>query len=111
MHLCGYLSSVGLAMGVATVSVAAAPETEKFALNCLVCHGADLRGVEGLGVNLFNSTFVGSKSVAELVAFLKVGRLPDDPASVTRRAMPGFAWVAEADLTEIATYIKSRHGS
>ena len=45
------------------------------------------------------------------MAFLKVGRMPGDPESVVGRPMPGFAWLPEADLTEIAAYVKGRHGT
>jgi len=93
-------------------SLAAAPEdNEKFALNCLACHGAGLEGVDGLGVSLTDSAFVGRKSVEELVVFLKVGRMPGDIDSVSGRPMPGFSWLPEADLAELAAYIKSRHGT
>ena len=40
--------------------------------------------------------------------FLKVGRLPNDPASVSGRPMPGFAYVDEAELAAIADYLKQR---
>jgi mono/diheme cytochrome c family protein len=95
--------------GVAGAAVA--EENERYALNCAACHGVALEGVEGLGVSLADSGFVGRKSAPELVAFLKVGRMPGDPESVAGRPMPGFAWLPEADLMEIAAYIKSRHGS
>ena len=58
---------------------------------CATCHGVDARGVEGLGVNLVESSYVASSSSAELVEFLRAGRLPNDPASITRLPMPGFA--------------------
>jgi hypothetical protein len=38
--------------------------------------------VEGLGVNLVASPYVASASPGELVSFLKVGRLPNDPATM-----------------------------
>jgi mono/diheme cytochrome c family protein len=85
-------------------------ESGKFELNCVACHGASLQGVDGQGVNLVTSAFVGRKSVAELVEFLKVGRMPDDPDSVAGRSMPAFGWLPEADLADIATYVKARHG-
>ncbi|MBL8199526.1 MAG: cytochrome c [Chromatiales bacterium] len=91
-------------------TAALAEEDEKFAQHCVACHGTGLEGVEGLGVSLADSAFVGRKTVGELVAFLKVGRMPGDPESVAGRPMPGFGWLTEAELTEIATYLKSRHG-
>ena len=96
---------------VAFAGAAGASANEQFELNCLACHGADLEGIEGLGVSLVDSPFVGRKTVPELVAFLKVGRMPGDPESVAGRSMPGFAWLPEADLAGIAAYIKSRHGT
>ncbi len=99
-----------IALGVAGPTAAMAEENELFARNCIACHGAALEGVEGLGVSLADSAFVGRKTVEELVAFLKVGRMPGDPESVAGRPMPGFAWLPESDLAEIAAYLKSRHG-
>jgi mono/diheme cytochrome c family protein len=106
------MKAVVIAVGI--VAIAGAPGAqgnEKFELNCLACHGAELEGIDGLGVSLTDSAFVGRKSAGELVAFLKVGRMPGDPDSVSGRPMPGFAWLPEADLAEIAAYIKGRHGT
>ena len=57
------------------------------------------------------SAFVGQSSSRELTEFLKAGRLPNDPQTVSGRPMPGFAYVAEADLTAISDYLKELHGS
>ena len=86
-----------------------ARSNDRFLLNCVACHGVQLEGVEGLGPSLARSSFVGRQSVQELVAFLKAGRMPDDPASVSGRSMPGFAWLTEADLVDIATYVKGQN--
>lgn len=99
------------ALGIAGATAAAAEENEKFALNCVACHGTDLAGVEGLGVSLADSAFVGGRTVEELVAFLKVGRMPGDPASVSGQSMPGFGWLPEDELREIAAYLKSARGN
>jgi len=85
------------------------PGAAEFEANCLLCHGADLTGVDGLGANLAASAFVAGRSEAELVEFLKVGRMPGDPASLTGRAMPGFAWLPADELRRIAAFVKSRH--
>lgn len=76
--------------------------------HCLVCHGADLKGVANLGVDLAGSGFVSGKSVDELTEFLKVGRMPGDPETVSNGAMPGFAWVSEDELRGIAEFLKSQ---
>jgi mono/diheme cytochrome c family protein len=78
-----------------------------YVANCVACHGADAKGVQGLGLDLTASALVGSSAAADLVAFLQVGRLSTDPASVTGIPMPGFAWMAAGDLEEVATYLKT----
>lgn len=81
-----------------------------YATNCIACHGADLAGVEGLGVNLVTSKFVATRSPDALLAFIKAGRMPDDPATVSGRPMPGFGWLPEAELAAIVAFVKSRNG-
>ena len=80
---------------------------QMFDTQCITCHGTDARGVEGLGVGLADSRFVRSATQDELIAFLRVGRMPNDPATVTGMVMPGFAWIAEQDLVALAGYIKN----
>lgn len=87
---------------------AAADGAAAYNQHCLVCHGADLKGVTNLGVELAGSKFVAAKSVDELTEFLKVGRMPGDPETVSNGAMPGFAWVAEDELRGIAEYLKAQ---
>jgi mono/diheme cytochrome c family protein len=77
-----------------------------FNAQCIACHGVDARGVDGLGASLVDSDFVASSSRDDLIAFLKVGRMPNDPASVTGLVMPGFAWIAAPDLAALAGYVK-----
>lgn len=76
--------------------------------HCLVCHGADLKGVANLGVELTGSKFVAVKSVDELTEFLKAGRMPGDPDTISNGAMPGFAWVTEDELRSIAEFLKAQ---
>jgi mono/diheme cytochrome c family protein len=78
-----------------------------YSVHCIACHGADATGVAGLGLNLVDSELVAGSSQAELAAFLKVGRLPDSPDSVTGVPMPAFAWMGDAELAEVAGYLKS----
>ncbi len=78
---------------------------------CLLCHGPDGSGVPGLGVSLVDSSFVQSQPEADLAEFLKIGRLPNDPASISGRPMPGFAWMQAAELSAIAVHIKALDGS
>jgi hypothetical protein len=59
------------------------------------CHGVHAGGVEGLGISLVDSEFAGSATPEDLTEFLKVGRRPNDPASITGRPMPVFNSIAE----------------
>lgn len=72
---------------------------------CVACHGAERQGVDGLGVALAGSELIKSTTTEELIAFLKVGRMPNDPASLTGGVMPGFMWMPDADLRAIADYL------
>jgi mono/diheme cytochrome c family protein len=78
-----------------------------YATQCVACHGADAKGVEGLGLSLVESELVAGSSPDELVAFLQAGRQPGSSDSVTGVPMPAFAWMEAADLTEVAGYLKS----
>jgi len=78
-----------------------------FNAQCIVCHGVDARGVEGLGVSLVDSGFMALSSRQHLIEFLKVGRMPTDPETVTGLVMPGFAWMAAADLASLAQHLHS----
>jgi mono/diheme cytochrome c family protein len=96
--------------GATPARVAAAGDSNpQFELYCIACHGPDARGIEGAGVDLIASKFVAGKTEDGLVAFLKTGRLPDDPASRTGRPMPGFAWVPEGELKSVAAFVKARN--
>ena len=86
------------------------PGEAGFRSHCLVCHGPDGRGIQGLGVSLADSAYVASQSVEDLVAFLQVGRMPGDPGSISGQPMPGFAWVSDEELTAVATYVKEFSG-
>lgn len=87
--------------------VATAATSLVFGTNCVACHGPEGKGVEGLGVNLLESRLVADSSPADLVVFLQAGRAADAPDNVSGVPMPSFAWMSDADLAEVAAYIKS----
>ena len=97
----------------ATVA-AAAPEDEggtvadssTFRVQCAGCHGVDAGGFGGSGVNLLDSELVANASASELIEFVKAGRMPDSPDSISGVPMPGFAWMPEDQLREVVLYIK-----
>ncbi|MBI4791127.1 MAG: cytochrome c [Chloroflexi bacterium] len=77
---------------------------------CTACHGADLKGITGLGKDLTTSTFVKGQSDVALVDFIKKGRSATDPANTTKVDMPakgGNPALTDADLGDIVAYIRS----
>ena len=87
-----------------------AAQGEELYASCQACHGPDARGVTGLGKTLVGSPFVDSKTDAELVAFIKVGRGTDDPENTTGVGMPakgGNPALTDDDLLAIVNYIRS----
>ena len=73
---------------------------------CIVCHGPDGSGVEGLGVSLTDSQLIRGSTEEEIISFLRAGRMPDDPDTVSGRPMPGFDYLPEEELMQIASYLK-----
>ncbi len=103
----GQASRIAVEVSAAPAAANATAAPLAYAAQCTACHGADAKGIEGLGLDLTASALVSESSEADLVEFLKIGRLPTDPASVTGIPMPGFAWMEAGDLTEIAVYLKT----
>jgi DHA2 family methylenomycin A resistance protein-like MFS transporter len=77
-----------------------------YALHCVACHGADRRGVAELGVTLVGSPYITRIDSAELVAFLKVGRMPGQPGNVSGRVMPGFSYLPETELQALVDFLR-----
>ena len=95
-----------------TPSGDAAKGQADFAATCAACHGPDAKGLPNLGKDLVTSEFVTSKSDAELVEFLKVGRPTTDPLNTTGVAMPargGNAAFTDQDLADIVAYLRTIH--
>ncbi len=38
---------------------------------------------------------------------LKLGRMPNSDNSISGGVMPGFSWLSESELNEIASYLKT----
>ena len=81
--------------------------SQNYMSRCGFCHGANLEGIDGLGVTLIDSTFLQNMDLEETIEFLKVGRMINSEESISGGVMPGFSWLPEAELEEIAGYIKS----
>ena len=81
--------------------------SQNYMSRCGFCHGANLEGIDGLGVTLIDSTFLKNMDLEETIEFLKVGRMINSEESISGGVMPGFSWLPEEELEEIAGYIKS----
>jgi disulfide bond formation protein DsbB len=84
-----------------------------FEQTCSACHGADGKGVKGLGKDLVTSTFVKGQSDADLLAFIRKGRDPSDPANTTKVAMPpkgGNPSITDQQLADIVAHIRKLQG-
>lgn len=76
---------------------------------CAICHGPDAHGLPNLGLDLVTSEFVGSMDDAELVAFLKTGRVAWDPANTTGATMPAYGGnpsLTDEQLVQIVLYLR-----
>jgi cytochrome c5 len=81
-----------------------------FLATCRECHGADAKGIPGAGDNLTVSTFIPAKSDAELVAFVKTGRMMNDPVNKTGIAMPPYGSnpkLTDQEIVDAITFIRS----
>ena len=77
---------------------------------CIACHGADAKGMPGLGKDLTTSEFVKSKTDADMVAFVKIGRPASDPANTQGVDMPpkgGNPALTDQDILDIVAYVRS----
>lgn len=83
---------------------------EIFHETCMACHGATGMGIAGNGKNLVYSDFVANTDDAALVAFIKKGRDPGDPANTTGVGMPakgGNPTLTDQDIQDVVTYLRS----
>ena len=81
-------------------------------VTCAACHGPNGEGVTGLGKPFTTSEFIASKTDAELVEFLKVGRAVGDPLNTTGVAMPpkgGNPALTDQELLDIVAFIRTLH--
>lgn len=82
-------------------------------MSCIACHGRNGTGVKGIGKDLVASAFVLGTGDDDLLAFLKEGRGPSDPANTTGLAMPpkgGNPSLKDEQLRDVITYIRSLGG-
>lgn len=100
----------GSGSGGGATSEAALAGKERFDRVCATCHGKDAKGLPRLGKGLLDNAFVQSKSDAELVEFLKLGRAADHELNTTGVAMPpkgGDPSITEGDLQNLVAFLRS----
>lgn len=100
--------------GGRTVSAGDAAQGQAvFQGTCASCHGADARGMPGLGKDLVASAFVREQDDQQLLEFLKMGRPASDPANTTKVDMPprgGNPALTDEDLKNVIAYIRTLQG-
>lgn len=77
---------------------------------CMACHGPEGAGIEGLGKPWVGSTFINSRTDAEMLAFLYEGRPADHPENTTGIAMApkgGNPALTDEDLLDLIAYMRT----
>jgi cytochrome c oxidase subunit 3 len=85
---------------------------ELFRGTCAACHGLRGEGIVGQGKDMRGSPFIGGLDDAGLLAFVKKGRLPNDPLNTTKRLMPargGNPMLSDDNLVDIVAYVRELH--
>jgi disulfide bond formation protein DsbB len=83
---------------------------QAFLVTCIACHGADAKGVTGLGKDLTTSEYLHSHTDEEMLAFLMAGRPASDPLNTTGIDMPprgGNPAFTDTDLKNIVAYLRT----
>lgn len=85
-----------------------------YASTCIACHGPGGVGVAGNGKPLTVSEFVRKTNDDDLLAFIKKGRDPGDPANTTGVGMPakgGNPALSDDDILDVIAYLRSLQSS
>ena len=81
-----------------------------YEVTCIACHGPDAVGITGLGKDWTVSDFIRDSSDADLMAFIKQGRLashPDNTTGVDMPAMGGNNELTDQDLADVIAYMRT----
>jgi mono/diheme cytochrome c family protein len=77
--------------------------------SCAACHVVDFIGVKYSGPSFFDNSFIREQSDADLIDFIKTGRMNNDPDNKTGVAMPmygGNPQLSDADLADIVAFLR-----
>jgi mono/diheme cytochrome c family protein len=78
--------------------------------SCAACHGQQGQGMPHQGPELRRSPFVASRTDEQLAAFVRTGRMPNDPNSMMRLFMPpsgGNPALKDQELARIVRHLRS----
>lgn len=95
-------------------SAAAADGQRWFAQTCVACHGPTGHGVPRMGPSLHNNRFIADSTDEQLTEFLREGRSPTDPKSVTKLPMPargGNPNLTDDNLRQVVAYLREMQKS
>jgi mono/diheme cytochrome c family protein len=76
-----------------------------FVSACITCHGSTGGGIPGLSQDMTQSEFVASKTEQELVEFIRLGGVPDEPLVMLPKG--GVPSLTDQDLVDLVAYIRS----
>jgi cbb3-type cytochrome c oxidase subunit III len=108
--VCGCQKGSNEGGGAKTASGDSKHGEQIFMTTCATCHGADGKGIKGLGKSLVDSEFVHKASEEQLVQMIAKGRDAKDPLNSTGVAMPpngGNAALTENDLRDVVAYVRA----
>lgn len=77
---------------------------------CSACHGQNAQGIANLGTSLINNPFIQERTDAEMLRFIKTGRLPSDPQNQTGLTMPakgGNPALTDTEILAVTAYLRS----
>ena len=77
---------------------------------CVACHGPGAVGITGLGKDWTVSDFIRNNSDADLMAFIKQGRLTTDSDNTTGVDMPAMGGnnaLTDKDLADVIAYMRT----
>ncbi len=96
--------------GEAVVSGDAEAGQHLFVEACASCHSLQATGIQGIGLDLTESEFVGGLTPTQLAGFISMGRGLNNPFNITDVRMPpkgGRSELSDDDVLNMATYLHS----
>jgi mono/diheme cytochrome c family protein len=76
-----------------------------FVSACITCHGSKGGGIPGLSQDMTQSEFIASKTDQELVEFIRLGGVPDEPLVMLPKG--GVPSLTDQNLVDLVAYIRS----